>query len=263
MFKKNVFLPLLCTAALSNDNVKVLNKNFLDTDVGTVVNHKLIREKKKIVKEKPEKTIIKQVKKIVKKVKQITVNEKKRYYIETMIPVITKVYKELQEKYTALKSDIEKNENIIYIEELKKIYKANSNEELLHAVKPHPISIVLAQGAIESAWLTSRFTKDANNIFGVWSFNKNEPRIAARGSRGQKTIFLKKYFSLEESVRDYYKSIAKSWAYKEFRYLRTITNDPFVLLPLMKSYSEKREVYTDTLAKMIRSNQFEKYDIKE
>ena len=133
---------------------------------------------------------------------------------------------------------------------------------MLHALKPHPISILLAQAAAESAWLTSRFTKEAYNIFGVWSFNKNEPRIAASGLRGTKTIYLKKYRTLKAAVEDYYKNIGRNWAYAEFRKQRTLTDDPYVLSDYLGSYSEKKEVYTQLLKSMIKYNEFHQYDIK-
>lgn len=199
----------------------------------------------------------------IKAVKKRRVNPTKEKFKKIMVPIVTEVYKELDAKYHKIKNDIALNRNKDEIERLKKEYKAKNNQLLLHAIKPHPISIVLAQSAIESAWLGSRFAKDANNIFGVWSFSKNEPRIAATGARGDKIIYLKKYNSYKEAVRDYYKSIGKSWAYKKLRYLRTHTQNSFILLPHLKSYSEKGQSYLDTLKDLIKYNEFEKYDIKD
>ena len=204
------------------------------------------------------------VEKIVKKepAKQISVSEKKQNFKDILIPIATTVYNELQAQYLAIKLDIENNRNAKVIAKLKKEYNAKTDQLLLNALKPHPISILLAQAAAESAWLTSRFTKEANNIFGVWSFNKNEPRIAASGLRGDKTIYLKKYSTLKEAVRDYYKNLGKTWAYKEFRKQRTITSNPYVLSDYLISYSEKKEEYTKLLRSMIKYNKFDKYDVK-
>lgn len=268
--KFRVFTILLISSVLSfGSEIKLLKKDFLDTDIGTVKDKKLVKklpivkkdEKKLIVKSEKKET--KSKKRAVKKIRNITVYEKKENFKKILVPIVVSVYNELELKYKKIRNDIHMGTNLETIELLKKEYKAKSEQELLHAIKPHPVSIVLAQSAIESAWLTSRFAKEANNIFGVWSFKKSEPRIAANGLRGEKTIYLKKYDSLTHAVRDYYKSIAKSWAYVQFRYLRTMTEDPFVLLPHLKAYSEKREVYTDTLAKMIKSNGFDKYDVKK
>ena len=194
-------------------------------------------------------------------VPSISVSEKKERFKEILVPITIEIYNELEEQYQTIKLDIENDTNLELIDKLKAEYNADSNETLLHALKPHPISIALAQAAAESAWLTSRFAKEANNIFGVWSFNVNEPRIAASGLRGDKTIYLKKYDTVKEAVRDYYKNLGKTWAYSEFRKQRTLTTDPYILSDHLSSYSEKKEVYTELLKSMIKYNEFEQYDI--
>lgn len=259
-----IFFSLFLGVNLSfASEVKLLKKDFLKTKIGTIKDQTMITKiiiPKKNLKE--IKTVVKKIKPKIKR-KHIPVSLKKENFKKIMVPIVRSVYFELENKYKMVRKHIHMKTESEYIEKLKVEYKADSEQELLHAIKPHPISIVLAQSAIESAWLTSRFAKEANNIFGVWSFSKNEPRIAASNTRGDKTIYLKKYKNYTEAVRDYYKSIAKSWAYPQFRYLRTVTNDPYILLPHLKSYSEKGEVYTNILAKMIKSNKFYQYDIKE
>lgn len=126
----------------------------------------------------------------------------------------------------------------------------------------HPISITLAQAAIESGWGTSRFYKVANNIFGVWAYDKNTKRVAAKEKRNGKTIWLRKYSSLEESVSDYYSNIFKSGAYKKFRELNKKDVNVYQLVKELRLYSEKRDVYSKELAQIIRYNKFTKYDKK-
>jgi Bax protein len=107
-----------------------------------------------------------------------------------ILPPTQKVYAELMAQYEAVKKSIE-DDDTKDLDDLKAEYKTASNEELLMALKPHPISIALAQAAMESAWATSRFFREGYNIFGVWSFDENEPRIAAGEKRGDKTIWVK------------------------------------------------------------------------
>jgi len=218
-----------------------------------------IKKKEPIKEELKEKKVVKK-EVVYKPAKEIV--DKKTNFKNILVPIITSVYIQLDTQYNDIKRDIESSKNRAYIETLKKRYKVKTDQELLEAIKPHPISIVLAQAAAESAWLTSRFTKSANNIFGVWSFNKNEPRIPAIGLRADKVIYLKKYKTLKIAVEDYYFSIAKSWAYKEFRKLRVETNDPYKLIPHLGNYSEKREKYTTMLSKIVKYNKFDQYDIK-
>ena len=208
----------------------------------------------------PEKKIIQ---KEVKKTK--TVTQKKKDFYTLMVKPLNEVYEELQLQYREVKILIEnnstnnsKNERII---QLKKKYKVKTNEELLFALKPHPKSIALAQGAMESAWGTSRFYKDAYNIFGVWSFNKKDKRIAAGQTRGTKTIWLKKYDSAKESIEDYYLTMSRSSAFKAFKKLNYENQNPYLLVKKLDRYSEKGALYGKELAAMISYNGFTKYDI--
>ena len=131
----------------------------------------------------------------------------------------------------------------------------------LLALKPHPKSIVLAQAAIESNWGTSRFFREANNIFGMWSTTDKEPRIAANIKRGGiQTIWLKKFATLEESTEHYYLTIGRGKHYKKFREVRYYSNDVFKILKELNMYSEMGEKYTKSLAAVIRHNKLLKYD---
>ncbi len=256
------FLIIISFTGCDTNNVELKKDDYKFSEFKTTFIKKVTIEEK--VKEK--KLVIQEKKKIIKKSshKPLSLVElKKKHFLDILVPITTSIYNKLEHQYQDIKRDLENNTaNKEYIKVLKKRYKVDTDTELLAALKPHPISIALAQAATESAWLTSRFTKSANNIFGVWSFNNKEPRIAATGLRGDKTIYLKKYKNFRSAVEDYYFSIAKSWAYKQFRYLRVNTNNPAVLLPHLKSYSEKGDIYTTMLKKVIDYNNFQRFDIK-
>ena len=93
-------------------------------------------------------------------------------------------------------------------------YKAVDPLDLLKRIKPHPISITLAQAALESAWGTSRFFVEANNIFGMWSRSKNSANTIKAGEvrKNGKQVHLQKFKSLEDSVRAYYFNLARNKA---------------------------------------------------
>jgi len=193
-------------------------------------------------------------------IRTLSVKEKKKRFIKLVLPPIEKVYNELQTQYEEVLEDMKHSRNLYKKEMLKERYKVQSDEELLMALKPHPKSIALAQAAIESAWATSRFFIEANNIFGMWSSNKNKPRIAALKKRGNKTIWLKKFDSLEDSIRAYYKLIATSKAYKEFRELKMISDDVYLLEEKLNNYCELGDEYCSRLQSVTRYNNFTKYD---
>jgi len=139
-------------------------------------------------------------------------------------------------------------------------FRAETPDELLQSLKPHPISIVLAQAAMESAWGTSRFFRVANNVFGVWSFDAGEARIAAGVKRGGDTIYVRRYDDLGASIKDYYRVLARGSAFKSFRERRVETEDPFELVKELDNYSEKGAEYGNELASIIRFNKFTEFD---
>ncbi len=193
-------------------------------------------------------------------VPEVSVQEKKSQFKSVIIPAINEVYSDLMRQYQEVLESVQTGENMDKLAALRKEYKVTNNAELLMALKPHPRSIAIAQAALESSWATSRFFKEANNVFGVWSHNKNDARLAAGKKRGEKTIWVKKYRSIEDSIRDYYRTLARGDAYKEFRVLKMETDDPYELVKELNLYSEKREEYSEKLATIIRYNKFDIYD---
>jgi len=195
-----------------------------------------------------------------KKQKSVDVAKKKRDFFSLVLPPVTQVYKELQERYDFVKNSISTATNTKEIQELKKIYGATSDKDLLVRLKPHPKSIALAQAAMESSWGTSRFFREANNIFGVWSTDASQKRIAAGKKRGSQTIWLRKFTSLYDAVEQYYFMIATSKAYQKFRVLRYESDDVYTMVKGLVNYSEKKERYVKELQNIIRHNKLTKYD---
>jgi Bax protein len=192
----------------------------------------------------------------------ISVQEKKQRFKNLLAEPIVNEYKELYTLYKKIQVNILEGTEKALIASLKTKYRATTDDELLNALKPHPPSVALAQAALESAWATSRFFNEANNAFGVWSYDDSDLRIAAKVKRDGKTIWVKKYLSVEDSVKDYYLTLARGSAFKEFRDLKMTTSDPFEFVTKLDKYSEKNIAYTEELAAMIRYNKFDSYDIE-
>ena len=191
----------------------------------------------------------------------MTIQEKKARFSALVIPAVNTVYSDLMSRHQEISIILATGKSNSEIDKLRVEYKAMANSELLMALKPHPRSIAIAQAAMESSWATSRFFREANNIFGVWSFDEDEPRIAALQKRGDKTIWLKKYNSVESAVYDYYRTLARSSAFAEFRKTKMTTDDPFLLVKKLDRYSEKGSLYGEELAAIIRFNKFNDYDV--
>ena len=192
--------------------------------------------------------------------KKMSVAKKKQRFRDLVIPAVQKVYADLDAEYKEAKKLIKSGKTDSKIQKFMNSYSAKNPQDLLIRMKPHAKSVAIAQAAMESAWATSRFSKIATNLFGVWSFNKNEPRVAAGEKRGEKTIYVKKYSSVEASVRDYYRVLATGDVFREFREEKMRSNDPYKLVKKLDKYSERGAAYGEELASMIKYNRFYEFD---
>ena len=191
----------------------------------------------------------------------MSVGMKKERFYHLVVPPVEKVHNDLMDLYLRVKSDIDNKRRPTKLASLRKKYRVSTNLELLYALKPHPPSIVIAQAAMESAWATSRFFREANNVFGMWSKNPNESRIAAGIKRkGGRTIWLRKFYSIEDSVREYYKLMGRGKHFKQFRKTRYETDDVHEIVKKLDNYSEIGSLYGEELSQMIRFNKLEHYD---
>lgn len=125
-----------------------------------------------------------------------------------------------------------------------------------------PQSLVLTQAANESAWGTSRFALDANNLFGQWCFTKGCGIVPANRAAGAKHEV--KYFdSIQAAVASYLRNINTHRAYRGLRRLRLELENKgesasgYQLAGELGSYSERGADYIQEVRHMIRSNNLE------
>ena len=145
-----------------------------------------------------------------------------------------------------------------FIQSLGKEYRTTSAEILLERVDGVPISIILAQGALESSWGSSRFTREGNSIFGMWTW-KTAGIVPSRREEG-KTHKVKAYENVLEAVRAYHLTLNRVEYYEEFRQLRRNTDNPLILAEGLRFYSERGQDYVEDIKNVILSNDLQKYD---
>lgn len=198
---------------------------------------------------------------------KLPIDQKKQKFIEIFLPSIliakhslTQDYKKVEviaQKIYPTRADQE------FIKAMQIKYKTDDLSTLKSRLQTHPTSIVLAQAALESGWGTSRIFRDANNVFGVWSFNKLEPRIRAYNEREGGAIYLRRYDSVIDSIDDYFRTLGTSKAFKGFRDARLQSDNAHYLTNFLKQYSEQRGEYVAKLQAIIKSNGFERFDYYE
>ncbi len=199
--------------------------------------------------------------------RDIHYKERTQKFIDLMLPSVLLACQKMDLKRervlkinAAINNGVATERDSLYLDSLKVFYKTEDIHDVIKRLYPHPVSIILAQAAIESGWATSRFCREGNNIFGIWSYNSSEKRIKAGKSRGENTVYLRKYDSILESVYDYLETIGRANAYKQFREMRLYSDNPYRLIWYLNNYSEKRFEYVKNLRNMIEFNDLHKYD---
>jgi len=80
--------------------------------------------------------------------------------------------------------------------------------------------MIIGQAALESGWGTSRFAKEANNLFGIRTFSTEVPHLLPAGVKKWPGWGVRKFKSKCASVQEYIRLLNEHPAYKEFRELR-------------------------------------------
>lgn len=197
--------------------------------------------------------------------KDLPVKERKKKFIALILPSILIANYEIQkvrEKLKKIQEKLDNNEELTYkekefLESLLEKYKAESIPELLEKINTHKPSLIIAQAAIESGWGTSRFAVKANNLFGTWTFNK---KYAYKIKAKKSNVYLKRYNSVLDAIRDYYYNVSVSWAYEKFRKVRLKTKDSLKLANYLDKYSILREKYVKRIKTVIKHNNLQQYD---
>jgi len=204
----------------------------------------------------------------VKILDELDSESRKEKFIDIMLPTILVFRHQLAQNRSRVQFLQERSrysynwttEDSTFIKEHFEKYRTENFDELIKRMTPHPISLTMAQAAIESGWGSSRFFKEGNNVFGIWSFSKNDNRMLASQTRDGKSIFLKKYENLQGSVEDYHLILARNRQYADFRDCIHRGNNVFELIWYLRMYSEKRDGYVIMLRNLITANNLIKYD---
>lgn len=138
-------------------------------------------------------------------------------------------------------------------------------EELLLRIDQVPVSLALAQGALESGWGSSRFAVEGNALFGQWVFSTKGMHPAERPEGARYSVA--RFRDLRASVAAYVRNLNTSWAYHDYRNLRAELRtkgdgglDSLVLAEGLLHYSTRREAYVKEMRAVIRGNRLARFD---
>jgi len=198
--------------------------------------------------------------------------DKKSLFIRSLLPLIISENNKIIEANKRIKK-INNNtfeyiarDDALWLKKQFKNYKVKSHhiDDLIAKVDIIPVSIALAQAAIESGWGTSRFVSEGNALFGQWSWFKGSGIIPKKRDSDE-TYEIKSFENLRQSVAAYMKNLNSHNNYSEFRAVRNnyrINNSKINSIELIKylsNYAENTE-YSKILEKIIKKNDLQEFD---
>ena len=117
-----------------------------------------------------------------------------------------------------------------------------------------PKELIIAQAAIETGWGKSRFANEGNNLFGIRTWNIDEPHLLPIPWTKWPGWGVKAYNSKCESVVDYLHILNNVHAFKELREARASgETDALILANYLSQYASK-PTYVDLVKEIIQYN---------
>jgi len=196
------------------------------------------------------------------------VDEKKRLFIRTLLPLVLKANEEIEEQRARLLAlhgkDAHAPDDAEWLTQLARAYGGSPDDpaELLVRVDVVPVSLALAQGIDESGWGTSRFARADESLFGQHASATSEEASDAKAS----TVRIEAYDNLLDSVRSYFLNLNSGHAYhglrKERAELTRSGKRPtgLELANSLRDYSERGGDYVADLRTIIEANGLHAYD---
>ncbi len=160
------------------------------------------------------------------------------------------VHKIVQKTYSLPEIDTSSNENFV------KSLNICINF-LYQSIEPEfriPNELIIAQAVIETGWGKSRFANEGNNLFGIRTWDKDEPYLLPIPWTKWPGWGVKMYSSKCESVVDYLHILNNVHAFKELREARASgVNDALELANYLEKYASK-PTYIELVKEIIKYN---------
>lgn len=211
-----------------------------------------------------------------------SVQERQQYFIDFMLPKIEAANLQLivtRQRIQHLAEQYNKNHKLSkadqeWLQEIAQEYSVSpisfttrtlNVSTLLNRVDIIPPSLVLAQAINESAWGTSRFATQANNLFGQWCFTEDCGLVPKQRPEG--AIYeVQKFPDVLASVDAYMYNLNTNDVFQPFRDLRAqlrASGQPLTgmaLAPGLLNYSQRKQDYVDSIQAGITNYDLAKYD---
>lgn len=195
----------------------------------------------------------------------------KENFVNMVLPLILAANEEISQRRSAIIRAVGRNDRDALLG-WARLYRVKGEDKnineleraLLMRADTVPVSLALAQAAIESGWGTSRFARQGNALFGQWAWQADAGLKPQQASNSRAVV--RSFPNLFGSVRAYMHNLNTHSSYATFRERRSMmrTRTPgdlgYQLANFMGSYAEIGDVYIDKLQQLIRSNDFGHYE---
>ena len=179
----------------------------------------------------------------------LPVKQQKESFVAMVLPLILAANEEIAQRRSAVRRAA-KTKDRAGIERWAKLYRVNTDGKSLDEIEAAillradyvPVSLALAQAAIESGWGTSRFARQGNALFGQWAWQASAGIKPAEASNSRAVV--RSFPNLFGSVRAYMHNLNTHPSYATFRERRGMMRGRqradlgFQLATFMDSYAE-------------------------
>ena len=195
--------------------------------------------------------------------------ERKELFIKIVLPLIlhenNKIEKDRKELFRVLAKKSNTKEEKNWLKWKFKEYKIKNFDisELKIRMDIVPVSIAIAQAAVESGWGTSRFALEGNALYGQWTWSDNGLKPLENVDGDHKVMQFK---ILTASIKAYKKNLNTHSGYMEFREARAnlrSRNEKVTGLKLtqyLNNYAATGKQYTKKLELTIKKNSLSDFE---
>ncbi len=211
----------------------------------------------------------------------LSVSERKKQFVDRLLPAIQRENRRLmaeRERMRALLQRVANGRSIgseqqAWLVQIARRYRvedsplthAEARRKLIRRLDIIPASLALAQAANESGWGRSRFSTEANNLFGIWTYDASQG-LTPQARDEDKKHFVRKFERLEDSLVYYMRMLNSHPAYARLREIRSnLRNsgqriDGHRLAEGLNKYSERGAQYVGLIRELIEQNDWSLLD---
>jgi len=196
---------------------------------------------------------------------KLPISKQKQEFKKILLPMIKKENQKILKERKLVKSIFNQPffmlnfKDLIILSKLAKKYQIKDiydKEAFLKKIDIIPPKLVLAQGAVESAWGRSYFARAGNNFFGQWDYSGKG--LVPKNRDANKTHTVRIFSSPQESLAIYMRNLNRNPAYKKFREVRYEYRKKHkkftasIAATTLILYSELREIYVKILQNIVK-----------